>query len=73
MKLLKKTASVKQLYTSVLSAIKTIARSSDDSIVPELTKTFFEKLLRKCDESPKLHVTKVKVGRIKRFECRGWK
>ena len=60
-KLLKKTASVKQLYNSVLSAIKTIASSRDDSIVPELTKTFFEKLLRTSDESPKLHVTKVKV------------
>ena len=35
---------------------------SDESIVPELTKTFFENLLRKCDDSPKLHVTKVKVG-----------
>lgn len=60
-KLLKKTASVKQLYNSVLSAIKTIASSRDDNIVPELTKTFFEKLLRTSDESPKLHVTKVKV------------
>jgi len=61
-KLLKKTASVKQLYNSVLSAIKTIASTRDqDSIVPELTKTFFEKLLRTSDESPKLHVTKVKV------------
>ena len=60
-KLLKKTASVKQLYNSVLSAIKTIASTRDDNIVPELTKTFFEKLLRSSDESPKLQVAKVKV------------
>ena len=60
MKLLKKTASVKQLYNSVLHAIKTIASSRDD-ITPELTKTFFENILRTSDESPKLHVTKVKV------------
>ena len=59
-KLLKKTASVKQLYNSVLHAIKTIASSRDD-ITPELTKTFFENILRTSDESPKLHVTKVKV------------
>ena len=44
-KLLKKTASVKQLYNSVLHAIKTIASSRDD-IMPELTKTFFENILR---------------------------
>ena len=60
MKLLKKTASVKQLYNSVLHAIKTIASSRDD-IMPELTKTFFENILRTSDDSPKLHVTKVKV------------
>jgi len=59
-KLLKKTASVKQLYNSVLHAIKTIASSRDD-IMPELTKTFFENILRASDDSPKLHVTKVKV------------
>jgi len=59
-KLLKKTASVKQLYNSVLHAIKTIASSRDD-IMPELTKTFFENILRTSDDSPKLHVTKVKV------------
>ena len=60
-KLLKKTASVKQLYNSVLSAIKTMARSAGSDIVPELTKTFFENILRASDDSPKLHVTKVKV------------
>lgn len=58
--MLKKTASVKQLYNSVLHAIKTIATSRDD-IMPELTKTFFENILRASDDSPKLHVTKVKV------------
>ena len=60
-KLLKKTASVKQLYNSVLHAIKTMARTSGSDIVPELTKTFFENILRASDDSPKLHVTKVKV------------
>lgn len=59
-KLLKKTASVRQLYKSVLHAIKTIASARDD-ITPELTKTFFENILRTSDESPKLQVTKVKV------------
>ena len=60
-KLLKKTASVKQLYNSVLKSIKTIARSSGSDIIPELTKNFFENILRASDDSPKLHVTKVKV------------
>lgn len=32
-----------------------------DDITPELTKTFFENILRASDESPKLVVTKVKV------------
>ena len=60
-KLLKKTASVKQLYNSVLKSIKTIARSSGSDIIPELTKNFFENILRASDDSPKLQVTKVKV------------
>ncbi len=34
---------------------------SRDDITPELTKTFFENILRASDESPKLVVTKVKV------------
>lgn len=51
---------MKQLYNSVLHAIKTIASSRDD-IMPELTKTFFENILRTSDDSPKLQVTKVKV------------
>lgn len=54
-KLLKKTASVKQLYNSVLHAIKTIA-STRDEFMPELTKTFFENILRASDDSPKLQV-----------------
>ena len=66
-KLLKKTASVKQLYNSVLHAIKTMARSSGTDIVPELTKTFFENILRASDDSPQLHVTKVKVKDGKEF------
>jgi hypothetical protein len=53
---LKKTASVKQLYNSVLNAIKMIASSRDHDIVPELTKTFFENILRASDDSPKLQV-----------------
>ena len=57
MKLLKKTASVRQLYNSVLNAIKTIASSRDHDIVPELTKTFFENILRASDDSPKLQVS----------------
>ncbi|CAB4062005.1 unnamed protein product [Lepeophtheirus salmonis] len=65
-KILKKTASVRQLYNSVLHAIKTIASSRDD-IVPELTKNFFENILRESEVSPKLHVTKVKVKDGKEF------
>ena len=57
-KLLKKTASVKQLYNSVLHAIKTIASTRDD-IMPELTKTFFENILRASDDSPKLQVRNI--------------
>ena len=40
-KLLKKTASVKQLYLSVLQALRSISGAKDD-MMPELTKTFFE-------------------------------
>ena len=61
-KLLKKTASVKQLYNSVLQALKTVASaSSSDDVLPELTKRFFENILRAEEPSPKLSVTKVKV------------
>jgi hypothetical protein len=56
---LKKTASVKQLYNSVLNAIKMIASSRDHDIVPELTKTFFENILRASDDSPKLQVNAI--------------
>ena len=66
-KLLKKTASVRQMYNSVLHAIKTIARSAGSDILPELTKTFFENILRASDDSPKLQVTKVKVQDGKEF------
>merc|ERR1719270_555043 len=58
-KLLKKTASVKQLYNSVLDALRTISRTKGD-LMPELTKTFFEKILRDS-ERQELQVTKVKV------------
>ena len=60
-KLLKKTASVKQLYNSVLQALKTVAQSSGDDVLPDLTKRFFENILRAEDSSPKLVVTKVVV------------
>ena len=59
-KLLRKTSSVKQLYKSVLHALKTIASARDD-ISPELTKNFFENILRTSDDSPQLVVTKVTV------------
>lgn len=58
-KLLKKTASVKQLYNSVLDALRTISRTKGD-LMPELTKTFFEKILRDSERQD-LQVTKVKV------------
>ena len=61
MKLLKKTASVRQLYNSVLNAIKTIASSRDHDIVPELTKTFFENILRDSEGHSGLTVTRVHV------------
>lgn len=69
MKLLKKTASVKQMYNSVLHALKTIATAGGPhgDITPELTKNFFEKVLRTSDESPQLVVTKVKVDDAKEF------
>ena len=44
-----------------------MARSSGTDIVPELTKTFFENILRASDDSPQLHVTKVKVKDGKEF------
>ena len=61
MKLLRKTSSVKQLYKSVLHALKTVSRSGEESVVPELTKNFFETILRASDDSPKLVVNKVLV------------
>ena len=65
-KLLKKTASVKQLYLSVLQALRTISGTKDD-IMPELTKTFFEKVLRDFEQNQTLQVTKVKVKDGKEF------
>ena len=59
-KLLKKTASVKQLYLSVLQALRTISGSKDGAM-PELTKTFFEKVLRDFEQKESLQVTKVRV------------
>jgi hypothetical protein len=62
-KLLKKTPSVKQMYNSVLHVLKTLAssRPGDTTIVPELTKRFFERVLRASDDAPNLVVTKVSV------------
>ena len=53
-----------QLYNSVLSSLKTISKTNED-VMPELTKKFFEKILReseKNDELQNLQVTKVKVS-----------
>ena len=65
-KLLKKTASVKQLYLSVLQALRSISGAKDD-MMPELTKTFFEKILRDFEHNQTLQVTKVKVKDGKEF------
>ncbi|XP_023334969.1 uncharacterized protein LOC111706347 isoform X3 [Eurytemora carolleeae] len=59
-KLLKKTASVKQLYNNVLQALRTISRSKNE-ILPDLTKTFFENILRDSEGHSGLQVTKVEV------------
>ena len=65
-KLLKKTASVVQLYNSVLHSLRTISKTNED-IMPELTKSFFEKVLRDSEKNDELQVTKVKVSNGKEF------
>ena len=65
-KFLKKTSSVVQLYNSVLSSLRTISKTNED-IMPELTKKFFEKLLRESEKNEELQVLKVKVSSGKDF------
>ena len=65
-KFLKKTSSVVQLYNSVLSSLRTISKTNED-IMPELTKKFFEKLLRESEKNDELQVLKVKVSSGKDF------
>ena len=65
-KFLKKTASVLQLYNSVLSSLKTISKTNED-VMPELTKKFFEKILRESEKNDELQVTKVKVSEENEF------
>ena len=63
---LKKTSSMAQLYNSVLQSLRTISRTSED-IQPELTKSFFERILRVSEKNEELQVTKVKVSDGKEF------
>ena len=65
-KTLKKTSSVFQLYNSVLHSLRTISKTNED-ILPELTKSFFEKVLRDSEKNDELQVTKVKVRDGKEF------
>ena len=65
-RLLKKTSSLVQLYNSVLSSVRTISKSNED-IMPELTKKFFEKVLKDSEKNEQLQVVKVKVGKEKDF------
>ena len=59
-KMLTKTPSVKQLYQSMLQALRNISGNRDD-FVSELSKPFFEKVLRDCTKKESLQVIKVKV------------
>ena len=65
-KLLTKTPSVKQLYQSLLQALRTISGTRDD-FLPELTKPFFEKILREFEQQQFLQVMKVKIRDSKEF------
>ena len=65
-KLLTKTPSVKQLYQSLLQAMRNISGSKED-FLPELTKPFFEKVLRDKEQNKSLNVIKVKVRDRKEF------
>ena len=59
-KMLRKTPSVRQLYQSLLQALRNISGNGDD-LLPELTKPFFEKVLRDCEKKQSLQVIKVKL------------
>ena len=65
-KLLTKTPSVKQLYQSLLQALRNISGNRED-FLPELTKPFFEKVLRDFEQKQSLQVIKVKVRDKKEF------
>ena len=58
--MLRKTPSVRQLYQSLLQALRNISGTGDD-LLPELTKPFFEKVLRDCEKKQSLQVIKVKL------------
>ena len=55
-----------QLYNSVLSSLRTISKTNED-VMPELTKKFFEKVLRESEKNDELQVVKVKVSTEKEF------
>ena len=61
-----KSSSVAQLYNSVIQTLRTISKANED-ILPELTKKFFEKVLRDSEKIDDLLVTKVKVRNGKEF------
>lgn len=66
---LKTIASSRSVYNEYVHSdddLKALLSFRDD-IVPELTKTFFENILRASDESPKLVVTNVRVDDSKEF------
>ena len=57
---------MKQLYKSLLQALRTISGTRDD-FLPDLTKPFFEKLLRDFEQNKSLQVIKVKIRDRKEF------
>ena len=57
---------MKQLYQSLLQALRTISGTRDD-FLPELTKPFLEKLLRDFEQNKSLQVIKVKIRDRKEF------
>ena len=65
-KLLTKTPSVKQLYQSLLQAMRNISGGKED-LLPELSKPFFEKVLRDKEQKQTLNVIKVKMRDRKEF------
>ena len=57
---------MKQLYQSLLQALRNISGTRDD-FLPDLTKPFFEKLLRDFEQNKSLQVIKVKIRDGKEF------